>query len=236
MPQTRSDNTADPKGESRTWNLALGFQEIFTAVVRIRTHRQNVTNIEVFRSQIKRALQLAEEDARTRGCSADDIAQSVFAVVALLDETALGSRNSAFSDWPRSPLQAELYGHQLAGEVFYRELEKILKRPDSGQTADLLEVYELCLLLGFKGKFAAGGDFRSVFFAVQEKVKRLRRPLTQLSPHSKIPPNKSLGVKSDPWVRVALWAAATSMLAAVLLYIVFKIVLSGQESRLLGLA
>jgi type VI secretion system protein ImpK len=235
MPSPRgSQRENDPVtvADQRDWNLALGFQEVFTAIVRIRTNHHVVTDAEMFRAQIKRALRAAEQTARTRGCRAEDINAAIFAVVALLDESALVSRNPAFGDWPRLPLQAELYGHQLAGEIFFQELEKTLNRPDSTQTADLLEVYDLCLLLGFKGRFAASGDLRSVTSAVQDKIRRLRGPFGPLSPHGVIPGGVVLSAKSDPWVRALTLMAASVVILAVSLYLVFKFVLATQASGL----
>ena len=148
--------------DRRGWNLALGFQEVFTAVVRLRYNRQAVQDAEAFRAQMRQALRVAEQEARSRGCSPEDVKQVIFAVVAFLDESVLSSGNPVFANWPRLPLQAELFGNQLAGEIFFQELQKTLSRNDSQETADLLEVYYLCLLLGFKGRYAAGGDLRSI--------------------------------------------------------------------------
>src|SRR5271166_1895435 len=144
---------SSPALDRRGWNLALAFQEVFTAIVRLRYNRQAVSNAETFRAQMKQALRIAEQEARSGGCSADDVKQVIFAVVAFLDESALSCHNPAFADWARLPLQAELFGHQLAGEVFFQELQTTLGRSDSSQGADVLEVYYLCLLLGFKGRY-----------------------------------------------------------------------------------
>src|ERR1700684_1738394 len=167
---------SSPAMDRRGWNLALGFQEIFTAVVRLRYNRQAVQDAETFRAQMRQALRVAEQDARSRGCSPEDVKQVIFGVVAFLDESVLSSGNPVFANWPRLPLQAELFGHQLAGEIFFQELQKTLNRNDSPETADLLEVYYLCLLLGFKGRYAAGGDLRSIMAAIQEKIRRVRGP------------------------------------------------------------
>ena len=128
---TRASALSSFKGSSpaldrRGWNLALAFQEVFTAIVRLRYNRQAVSNAESFRAQIKQALRVAEQEARSGGCSAEDVKQAVFALVAFLDESALSCRNPAFADWARLPLQAEMFGHQLAGEVFFQELQKTL--------------------------------------------------------------------------------------------------------------
>ena len=150
MSSTHSSPLGSYRGSSpaldrRGWNLALGFQEVFTAIVRLRYNRQAVSDAESFRAQMKQALRVAEQEARSRGCNAEDVKQVIFAVVAFLDESVLGCRNPAFADWPRLPLQAELYGHQLAGEVFFQELQKAMNRPDSvgncGSARSLLPVY-----------------------------------------------------------------------------------------------
>src|SRR6202035_4298827 len=159
--------------DRRGWNLALAFQEVFTIIGRVRYHRQAVSNAESFRAEMKKHLRVAEQKARQRGYSAEDVKQVIFALVAFLDESVLGSRNPAFADWPRLPLQAEMFGHQLAGEIFFQKLQKAVNRSDSNEVSDLLEVYCLCLLLGFKGRYAAGGtgDLRSMIAAVREKIR-----------------------------------------------------------------
>ena len=145
-----------PATQRRAENLALILQEVLTAVVRFRANRQPVTDAESFRYQIKEGLKNAAQEARNTGYySSDDIKLAVFAIVALLDESILNSRNPIFSDWPRKPLQEEMFGHHIAGEVFFRNLDQLLGRDDSPVLADVLEIYWLCLLLGFYGRYVA---------------------------------------------------------------------------------
>jgi type VI secretion system protein ImpK len=227
---------SSPALDRRGWDLALAFQEVFTAVVRLRYNRQAVSNAESFRAQIKQALRIAEQEARSGGCSAEDVRQAVFALVAFLDESALGCRNPAFADWPRLPLQAELYGHQLAGEVFFQELQKTLSRSDSAETADLLEVYYLCLLLGFKGRYAAGGDLHSVMAVVQEKIRRVRGPSAALSPRGGIPADAVRLVQSDPWIRRLGIACIVTCLLAGAVFLISKFLLISGASDLFSSA
>lgn len=218
--------------DRRGWNLALGFQEIFTAVVRLRYNRQAVVDAEAFRAQMRQALRIAEQDARSRGCNPEDVKHVIFAVVAFLDESVLSSGNPVFANWPRLPLQAELFGHQLAGEIFFQELQKALSRSDSHETADLLEVYYLCLLLGFKGRYAAGGDLHSIMAAIDEKIRRIRGPLGPLSPRGAIPADAVRLVQSDRWSRRLAKAALVIAGVAILLFVVFKILLLSGASSL----
>ncbi len=213
--------------DRRGWNLALAFQEVFTIIVRVRYNRQAVTNAESFRAEMKKLLRVAEQEARSRGYSAEDVKQVIFAVVAFLDESVLSSRNPAFADWPRLPLQAELFGHQLAGEIFFQELQKVLNRSDSHETSDLLEVYSLCLLLGFKGRYAASGagDLRSVMAAVREKIRRIRGSSATLSPRGMIPADAVRLTQSDPWVGKLAIGSVIAVVVTLLLFVSFKLLL-----------
>ncbi len=223
---------SSPALDRRGWNLALAFQEVFTAIVRLRYNRQAVSNAESFRAQIKQALRVAEQEARSGGCSAEDVERAVFALVAFLDESALSCRNPAFADWARLPVQAEMYGHQTAGEVFFQELEKALNRSDSPETADLLEVYYLCLLLGFKGRYAAGGDLHSIMARLQEKIRRVRGPSAALSPRGGIPADAVRLVQSDPWIRRLGFACIVICLVALAIFLVTKLLLNAGASEL----
>jgi type VI secretion system protein ImpK len=223
-----STSTIDTRG----WNLALAFQEVFTAIVRLRSNRQQVTNAEAFRGQMKQALQRAEQEARSGGYKAEDVRQVLFAVVAFLDESVLGSRNPVFVDWPRLPLQTELFGHQIAGEVVFQELQKTLGRADSAETCDVLEVYGLCLLLGFRGRYAAAGagDLQSLISAIQEKLRRVRGPSGPLSPRGLLPSDAVRVAHSDPWVRRLGILTISIVLLTVIAFVVFKLVLNSGLS------
>jgi len=147
----------------------------------------------------------------------------------------LSSGNPVFANWPRLPLQAELFHHQLAGEVFFQELQKTLNRSDSNETADLLEVYYLCLLLGFKGRYAAGGDLRSIMAAIEEKIRRIRGPAGPLSPRGAIPADAVRVVQSDRVSRVLGNVALITAGLAMVGFIVFKFVLMSGVSSLSAL-
>lgn len=227
---------SSPALDRRGWNLALCFQEVFTAVVRLRYNRQAVMDAEAFRAQMRQGLRIAEQEARSRGCNPEDVKQVIFAVVAFLDESVLSSGNPVFANWPRLPLQAELFGHQLAGEVFFQELQKTLNRNDSNETADLLEVYYLCLLLGFKGRYAAGGDLRSIMMTIQEKIRRIRGSAGPLSPRGAIPADAVRLVQSDRWSRVLGNVALITAGLALVGFIVSKFILVSGLSSLSALA
>jgi type VI secretion system protein ImpK len=224
--------------DTRGWNLALAFQDVFTAIVRLRYNRQAVTNADAFRVQMKQALLRADQEARSGGYKTEDVRQVLLAVVAFLDESVLSSRNPIFADWPRLPLQTELFGHQVAGEKVFQDLQSTLGRSDSPEVCDVLEVYALCLLLGFRGRYAAGGgsDVQSLISTIQEKIRRVRGPSGPLSPRGLLPSDAVRIAHTDRWVRRLAVAAFTLLGLAVILFVVFKFVLnSGLSGPAMGL-
>src|SRR5690349_20893423 len=123
--------------QRRTENLAFVFQELLMVGERLRSNRQQVSDAASFRAQIWGAVKLADDDARRRGYSAEDIELATFAAIAFLDESILNLRLPVFAEWPRQPLQEERYGHHIAGETFFQNLQKLLGRQDAQELADL---------------------------------------------------------------------------------------------------
>src|SRR5215471_17813062 len=130
-------------------NLALAFQEALTAIERVRAGREKVDNAEAFRAGMLQQLIKAKEEGRKRGYSNEDVRMATFAAVALMDESILSSRNPAFADWARRPLQQEIFGGHEAGEIFFQNVDTLLTQPDSSVLADILEMYLLCIQLGY---------------------------------------------------------------------------------------
>ena len=93
--------------------------------------------------------------ARKHNASADDIDASKYAFCAAVDEIILRSSFPIREEWARRPLQLTLFGDQLAGENFFTRLETLRARGSAHLQA--LEVFHMCLLLGFQGKYIIEG-------------------------------------------------------------------------------
>jgi type VI secretion system protein ImpK len=223
----------------RAENLAFVFQELLTVGERLRSNRQQVADAASFRAQIWAAVRQAEDDARRRGYPTDDIELAVFAAVAFLDESILNLRLPVFADWPRQPLQEERYGHHVAGEIFFQNLQKLLTRTDSQELADLLEMYQLALLLGFAGRYSMGGrgELRGVATQTGERIQRIRQTSGWLAPGWQLPLEAPVKTGGDPWVSRMLVILIVSVLVVVVLYCVFLVLLnqgSNDLSRMAG--
>jgi type VI secretion system protein ImpK len=221
-----------PSG-TRTDNLALIFQEVLTAIVRLRSNRQELSDAESFRYFMREAIKSAIQEARNRGgYNADDIKMATLALVGFLDESILNLRNPMFADWPRKPLQEELFGIHMAGEIFFRNLEQLMGRTDSADLADLLEVHYLCLLLGFGGRYSIGGkgELQAITTATGERIKRIRGasydPFLEVLQEVEV-----VKVTEDPWVKKFLIIALACFVLTVALFITFKVTLGSSASQ-----
>ncbi len=210
----------------RPENLGLIYQEVMTAIERLRASRQGVSDANAFRHHTRDAIKTAASQALAAGYPADDVKHATFAVVAFLDESVLNSRNPIFADWARQPLQEELFGTHVAGEVFFQNLQQLLGRGDSADLADLLEIYYLCLLLGFGGRYSVGnrGELSQVMNLTADKIRRIRGRFGALSPAWMLPP-ETVRSGRDPWVRKLGIIAAICAVVMILLFIGYKLTL-----------
>ena len=215
-------------------NLALQLQELFTAIVRLRARRQQVSNAELFRGQVLNSVKTAEQAARASGYTDADIRLAVFAVVAFLDESLLNLRQAVFNDWVRRPLQEEMFGRHVGGEVFFDHLQELLERRDSVEVADVLEVFYLCLLLGYLGRFSISskGDLHALMQRTNDKIQRIRKSGPDLSPQWALPDEAARQLRSDPWMRRLLVGAAISAAVALLLFPVCRLSLASEVNAI----
>jgi type VI secretion system protein ImpK len=216
----------------RHGRLALTLQEVMTATVRLRAQRQVAADAASFREHIRHLLGIAEREALDAGYAGDDVRLALFAVVAFLDESVLNSANPMFAEWPRRPLQDELFGGNVGGEAFFQQVRQLLVRQDSEQLADLLEIYQLCMLLGFHGRYSAteSGDMQSLIAQVGSKIRRARGLVgregsVELSPSWRPPKDVIPARATDPWVRRLSFTAAIAAVIAVALFVVYVVVL-----------
>jgi type VI secretion system protein ImpK len=211
--------------------LALALQEAFTVAVRLRTKRQVSADAQSFRAHIKRLLAASDGQAREAGYDPGDVRLAIYAFIAFLDESVLNSGQAMFAEWPRQPLQEEVFGDHVAGENFFRNLRELMARPDSESVADVLEVYGLALLLGFRGRFAADtAGLNAVLHTVHDKIRRIRGGPTPLSPAWAPPEHEQAPAARDPWMRGLVVTLVVAALLAIGLYILFRFSLgSGLE-------
>jgi len=104
------------------------------------------------RPQVAGMLDDFEKRAERYRFSSKIIQVSKFALASFVDETVLINNFPMRHEWERNPLQLEYFGEQLAGNKFFEKLDSMLKQIEV--TQDAVEIYYVCMLLGFKGRYA----------------------------------------------------------------------------------
>ena len=186
------EEKANRVGEIRAGHdrLAVLYQGFLTAVVRVQGKREKIVDALTFRKRMKAVLQEVERSATALGYDFQDVQDAHLAVVAFLDEVILASDDPSRPEWMTLPLAHDLLGQPVAGEVFFERLEGLLRSAkDSSRLADVLEVYLLCLTLGFEGKYSAGrsAELHALMERSRSRIEGIRQQRGKpLSPESKL--------------------------------------------------
>lgn len=147
-------------------------------------------NAETFRERIKQYITTFERGAKNIAHTpSEEIYLSKFAFAALVDEVVLATQPSIRALWEINPLQLELFGEQLAGERFFEYLEKL--REQRNPKVQVLEVFHMCLLLGFQGKYITEGSEKLHYLTSRlgEEIAHLKGKRASFAPHA-LPPDR----------------------------------------------
>lgn len=132
-------------------NDLVGFAgPIFDLILRLKAGIVQPSND--LRPKVASMLQDFEKRAERHRYNPKVTQVAKFGLAAFVDEAVLTNNFPLRQEWERNPLQLEYFGEQLAGEKFFDKLEAMLNQIEI--TQDAVEVYYICMLLGFKGKYA----------------------------------------------------------------------------------
>jgi type VI secretion system protein ImpK len=167
--------------------------------------KQGPADAEEFRSRIKEFLSSMERGAAKLGSSAEDVHLCKYAFCATVDEVILMSQFKVREGWQRQPLQLQFFGEQLAGEQFFVKLEAA--RREGVARIQVLEVFHMCLLMGFQGKYLIEGSEKLSYLTARlgDEIAHLKGTRAVFAPHWMPPDHVSNRLKND----VPLWVIAS---------------------------
>jgi type VI secretion system protein ImpK len=156
-----------------------------------------------------------------------------FALAAFVDETALAATFPLREEWEKYPLQLQYFGEHLAGVKFFERLDELIRHPENNPhanaIAEAIEVYYLCLLLGYKGRYKIfrEEELKGVIERTAQHLHDIGRLQTGgLSPHWRQDDQPPL--PSDPGLpRWATLGGVTLLVFLMLLFLVLKFMLEG---------
>ena len=193
--------------ESR--RLADVYAPCFTLTLQLRAAHE-YGDAAVLRQRIKALLEKIRRAAAQSGVPPEDVREAEFALIAFIDETLLSSDWSQKDRWLAQPLQLELFNRYDAGEEFFQRLDGLRANP--GLHAEVLEVYYLCMALGFKGRYQLHGqeELRGLIEDTYAEIKK--QPgmgAHTLAPHGRPRDKVATEVRS----RVPTWVLVAAALA-----------------------
>jgi type IV/VI secretion system ImpK/VasF family protein len=96
----------------------------------------------------------------------------------------------------------------------------------------VLEVYLLCILLGYSGKYGTSGkgELKVLAQAVLARIRRVRKYPAELSSNWRPVARVSNSRAGDPYVRPLLFAAIASLVIMIALFTGYTVVLSQASS------
>ncbi len=197
----------------------------FAAVFQIRhSDTQSKPLAEVIHRRLLAFLQRSMRRASELGFNQQDTQDIGYLLAAFADEVIVSCGGELQQFWVPRMLQLQLFNENVAGEKVFEKIESLLSDPTR---TDVLRVYYLGLLLGFRGKYRIqGGEIE-----LNALVDRMDGALgnagslaeRELSP-DKSPPRDHLPqvVQGGPW----LWSAAGALAFSALLFLGLSISIS----------
>jgi type VI secretion system protein ImpK len=211
-------------------------QDFISMALIVRKGRQ-VTSVSAFEASVDTFFKALERDARSANYSVEQVKDTQYALCAFLDESVLRSGdNELRRHFELQPLQFRYFGVHLAGEGFFEKIDAL--RGDVKQNLDVLEVYHLCLALGFEGKFSLGqkDQLRYLANTLGQDIARFRKTPKALSPDWALPDQVSQMLRHEVplWLYLALIALVCAGVYLTLDWLLAKDVaaLSEQISQL----
>ncbi|HEY0077420.1 MAG TPA: type IVB secretion system protein IcmH/DotU [Pyrinomonadaceae bacterium] len=171
------DQAAPPPQRARQQNVLLNLASpVLELVLKLKTGVIPASND--VRPVVQDLLRQLEESAPSYGVPYKQAQAVKFALVAFVDETVLHPSNNfpLRDEWEKNPLQLEHFSEHLAGEKFFDRLGVMLK--NIAADADVVEVYYMCLLLGYKGKYniyLLEEQLRQIIRSVAEHLRHVGR-------------------------------------------------------------
>ncbi|MBX3618825.1 MAG: type IVB secretion system protein IcmH/DotU [Rhizobacter sp.] len=167
--------------------------------------KQGPSDADAFRLHIKEFLTGVERGATRLGSAAEDVHLCKYAFCATVDELILMSQFKVREAWQRQPLQLQFFGEQLAGEQFFVKLEAL--RREGAARIQILEVFHMCLLMGFQGKYILEGSEKLNYLTARlgDEIAHLKGSRAAFAPHWAPPDQVRNRLKNE----VPLWVIAS---------------------------
>jgi type VI secretion system protein ImpK len=158
---------------ARDVSVLCEFENFYSEVIRLRARAESQFGIEASPGDTEasadpavaiwsRLVDVLERQARLTTTSAGDVGyglyrEAQYVMAALADEIFLNTEWSRREYWSNHLLESHFFNSNIAGEEFFRRVDKLLRDPERG-FSDIYAIYLQALSLGFRGKYRGRED------------------------------------------------------------------------------
>lgn len=152
-------------------------KSILPIINQLQPFLENGKGIDVsldFRERLINYFMDFERESYSKSLPAKKIEDIKYALAALADECIMNSQWSEKLSWMRRSLQLQFFGDHSAGEGFFERLSQL--RQAGVVEIEVLEIYVLCLQLGFKGiyRFKDNLQWTTLLSSLENQVEMTR--------------------------------------------------------------
>lgn len=181
---------------------------------------------EVLQQRVSTLFDQMTRKCREAGFPEEDASEAKYAITAFTDEQIFRSAWPGRQQWMSQPLQLIYFNENTAGEGFFQRMAALQNQPNR---AHVLEIYYLCLCLGFQGQYAVrGGEgLGPIIDQLAGRLSATAGNAEVISPHGE-PREVLRGLMRREMPLVGLSIAF--FVLAIVVFIVLKLVLAGSVS------
>lgn len=222
------DDSSKSQGNQKRKTLSDIASECFMLILQLRS-TNNYGNAGALKTKVNEMFEAFEHKARNAGFENEKILQAKFALVAFLDESIISSSWEQKDEWLSEPLQLKLFDTFNAGEEFFTNINNFRQRTSSNK--DVLEIYYVCLVLGFKGKYQLQSpeNLRRVIDDLNMELHpEMFKAIDAISPNAR--PKDSFVQSGRGGISIWIYPVA-AIIISVIFYFVFSLMISGKADN-----
>lgn len=214
---------ADIRPATQTPPTLLDLSSSLFSLVQSLRASSDFGEAEALRQRIATFFSALENEGIQAGAVREDLEAVKFALAVYLDEAILDSHWIRREEWRDRPLQHQFFGERRGGSLFFTRLDELRRQGDAKRP--VLEVYHMCLILGFEGQYKLSGkeQLQGIIADLNNQLgydPRDRREL-KLSPHGKRRDSPSSTAQDTfPFWRIVGVAAGILLILFVIYYVI----------------
>jgi type VI secretion system protein ImpK len=171
--------------------------------------RESVEGADVtaLRREVVDQLKRFEDRAVKFGAKGGDVGAARYILCAMIDETVMTTPWGSASNWSANSVLNQFHGETWGGEKAFEILDRV--RAEPAKYLSLLKLIDLCLLLGFEGKYRVLEGGRERLEDLRNELGRILRQHGTPAPRELSPEWRGVGERRSLRFFVPLWVVFT---------------------------